>query len=83
MLKAAKLLNYDSCLTWEVPVHTKLFQIDPVVPSQMVEFKGTMIQKDNEMIKEVVLEDVEWYRVLGKKSDQLFFPMGNYFLKEW
>ena len=83
MSKVTKLSNDDSCLTWEVPVHAKLFQINPVVPGEMVKFEGTMIQKNDEIIKEVVFEDVNWYRVSGKKSDQLFFPMGNYFLKEW
>ena len=61
MSKVTELSNDDGRLTGEVPVYAKLFQIDPVVLSQMVKFEGTMIQKYDEVVKEVVLEDVKWY----------------------
>ena len=83
MLKVAELPNDNSCLTWEVPVYAKLFQVDPVISSQMVELEGTMVQKDEKMIEEVVFESIEWYGMSRKKSNQLFFPMGNYFLEKW
>ena len=42
-----------------------------------------MVQKNKDMIEEVVFGDVEWYRVSWEKSDELLFPMGDDFLKEW
>ena len=83
MSKVTELCNDNSCLTWEVPVYTKLFQVDPVISSQMVELEGTMVQEDEEMIEEVIFESIEWYGMSGKKSDQLFFSMGDYFLEKW
>ena len=42
-----------------------------------------MIWKDEEVIEEVVFKDIEWYGVSWEESDELFFPMGDDFLKEW
>ena len=83
MSKVTKFSNDDCRLSREVPVHTESFQINPVVSSKVVKLKGSMVYKDEEVIEEVVFKDVEWYRVSWEESDELFFPMGNDFLKEW
>ena len=83
MLKVPKLSNDDGRLSREIPVHTKSFQIDPIISSQVVKLERSTVQENEEVIEEVIFKDIEWYGVSWEESDELLFPMGNDFLKEW